>query len=71
MGIERANSTLNTGRMSGALQPKSRVRGSVDDIKGGEILAKGRAGTYPHQGWGTRSVIDFQGDQTSRVRDFL
>lgn len=57
--------------MSGALQPMSRVRGSVDDIKGGEILAKGRAGTYPHQGWGTRSVIDFQGDQTSRVRDFL
>lgn len=49
----------------------SRVRGSVDNIKDGEILAKGRAGTYPHQGWGTRRVIDFQGDQISRVGDSL
>lgn len=47
------------------------ARGSVDGIEGGKILVKGRAGTCPHQGWGMRSVIDFRGDQISRVGNLL
>ena len=50
----------------------SRVGGrSVDDIKGGESLAKGRSGTYLQPGWGIRNVTDFLGDHVSRVGDSL
>lgn len=45
---ERAGSTLNAAKTAGNLQPRSRVRGSVDgkllrgDMRGRGILAKGR-----------------------------
>lgn len=44
---------------------------SADDVKGGEILAKGRSGTSLRQGWGMRNVLDFQGDHISTVGDSL